>query len=118
MSTAREMEAGEAGFVLCELEWVRTRLLVLLSCGEPAEFAVVAADGVADVGPGLVRRLREATDEIETGRARRAGRGQRHHAGGPRSVMPLIGRRQSRRWRLCANPVPPCCADPRQPENC
>jgi len=60
------MEAGEAGFVLCELEWVRARLLILLSCGELAEFAVAAADGVAEVGPGLVRRLRETTDEIET----------------------------------------------------
>jgi hypothetical protein len=66
MSTAREMEAGEAGFVLCELEWVRARLLILLSCGELAEFAVAAADGVAEVEPGLVRRLREATDEVET----------------------------------------------------
>lgn len=66
MSLAREMEAGEAGFVLCELEWVRARLLILLSCGELAEFAVAAADGVAEVGPALVRRLREATDELET----------------------------------------------------
>lgn len=66
MPTAREMEAGEAGFALCELEWVRARLLILLSCGKLAEFAVAAADGVAEVGPGLVRRLREATDEVET----------------------------------------------------
>jgi hypothetical protein len=63
MSSAREMEAG---FVLCELEWVRARLLLLLSCGELAEFAVAAADGVAEVGPELVRRLRETTDEVET----------------------------------------------------
>lgn len=61
-----EMEAGEAGFALCELEWVRARLLILLSCGELAEFTVAAADGVAKVGPELVRRLREATDEVET----------------------------------------------------
>jgi hypothetical protein len=60
------MGAGEAGFVLCELEWVRVRLLLLLSCGELAEFSVAAADGVAEVGPGLVRRLREVTDDIET----------------------------------------------------
>jgi len=60
------MEAGEAGFVLCELEWVRARLLILLSCGELAEFSLAASDGVAEVGPELVRRLREATDDIET----------------------------------------------------
>jgi len=66
MSSARDREAGDAGFALCELEWVRARLLILLSCGELAEFAVAAADGVAEAGPGLVRRLREATDEVET----------------------------------------------------
>lgn len=66
MSSANEMEAGEAGFALCELEWVRARLVILLSCGELAEFSLAAVDGVAEVGPGLVRRLREATDEIET----------------------------------------------------
>jgi hypothetical protein len=38
MSMARKMEAGEAAFLLCELEWIRARLLVLLSCGELAEF--------------------------------------------------------------------------------
>src|SRR5689334_1863826 len=66
MSTAREMKAGEAGFVLCELEWVRARLLLLLSCGELAEFSVAAADGVAEARPELVRRLRAATDDVET----------------------------------------------------
>jgi len=60
------MEAGEAGFVLCELEWVRARLLILLSWGELTEFVVAAAGGVAEVGPELVRQLREATDEVET----------------------------------------------------
>ena len=66
MSTARQMGPGEAGFALCELEWVRARLLILLSCGELAEFAIAAADGVAEARPELVRRLREAMDEIET----------------------------------------------------
>lgn len=60
------MEAGEAGFVLCELEWVRTRLLILLSCSDLAEFSVAAEDVVAEAGPELVRRLRETTDEVET----------------------------------------------------
>jgi hypothetical protein len=66
MSTAREMEAGEAGFVLCELEWMRTRLLLLLTCGELAEFVVAAADGVAEAPTELVQRLRATMEEIET----------------------------------------------------
>lgn len=66
MSTAREMEAGEAAFVLCELEWMRTRLLLVLSCGELSEFSVAAADGVAEARPELVQRVRETLDEVET----------------------------------------------------
>lgn len=60
------MEAGEAGFVLCELEWMRTRLLLLLTCGELSEFALAASDGVAEASAGLVQGLRAAMDEIET----------------------------------------------------
>jgi len=66
MVTAKEMEAREAGFVLCELEWMRTRLLLLLSCGELSQFAVAAADGVAEAPADLVQRLRATLDEVET----------------------------------------------------
>lgn len=66
MSTAREIEAGEAGFVLCELEWMRSRLLLLLTCGELSEFALAAADGVAEAPADLVQRLRATMDELET----------------------------------------------------
>jgi len=66
MSTASEMEAGEAGFVLCELEWTRTRLLLLLSCGELSAFAAAAADGVAEAQADLVQQLRARMDDLET----------------------------------------------------
>jgi hypothetical protein len=60
------MEAGEAAFVLCELEWLRTRLLIELSCLELSEFATAAADGVAEARPEMVQRLGAVMDEIET----------------------------------------------------
>lgn len=66
MSAAREMKAGQAAFALCELEWVRTRLLLLLSCGELSEFAVATATGVGEASPELVERVRAALEEIET----------------------------------------------------
>jgi hypothetical protein len=66
MSAASEMSAGEAAFALCELEWMRTRLLVGLSCVELARFAAaVTAGGVANARPELVRHVRDATDEVE-----------------------------------------------------
>jgi hypothetical protein len=66
MATVREMGAGEAGFVLCELEWMRTRLLALLSWDELARFSAAAGDGVAEARPELVQQLRQAMDEVET----------------------------------------------------
>lgn len=66
MSTAHEMGAGEAAFVLCELEWMRTRVLVQLSCVELSAFADQMSTGVADAGPELVERVRLAVDEVET----------------------------------------------------
>ncbi len=65
MSIASEMEAGPAAFALCELEWMRTRLLVQLSCVELSAFADAMADGAAEAGPELVARVRVAMDELE-----------------------------------------------------
>jgi hypothetical protein len=65
MSTAHEMGAGEAAFALCELEWMRTRALVQLSCVELSAFADQMSGGVAEAGPELVERVRAAVDEVE-----------------------------------------------------
>lgn len=65
MSTASEMDAGQAAFALCELEWARTRLLVELSCVELTEFTDAVVDGVGEAGPGLVGRVRVAMDDVE-----------------------------------------------------
>lgn len=65
MSTASERDAGQAAFALCELEWMRTRLLVQMSCVELSEFADAMASGVAEAGPELVERVRLAVDDVE-----------------------------------------------------
>lgn len=65
MSTTSEMDAGQAAFALCELEWMRTRVLVQMSCVELSEFADAMAGGVAEAGPELVERVRAAMDEVE-----------------------------------------------------
>lgn len=65
MSTASEMDAGQAAFAMCELEWMRTRLLVQLSCLGLSAFADAVADGVAEAGPELVARVRMEMDEVE-----------------------------------------------------
>jgi hypothetical protein len=65
MSTAHEMDAGEAAFALCELEWMRTRVLVQLSCVELSAFADEMSDGVAEASPVLVERVRAAVEEVE-----------------------------------------------------
>ena len=66
MSRTREIGAGEAAFALCELEWMRTRLLVQLSCVELSAFAEQMASGAAEARPDLVGRVRDALDEVET----------------------------------------------------
>jgi hypothetical protein len=65
MSTASEMDAGQAAFALCELEWVRTRLLVELSCVDLTAFTRAVVDGVGEASPGLVGRVRVAMDDVE-----------------------------------------------------
>jgi hypothetical protein len=65
MSTAREMDAGEAAFALCELEWMRTCVLVQLSCLDLSAFADEMSGGTAEAGPELVERVRSAVDEVE-----------------------------------------------------
>jgi len=65
MSTTSEMGAGQAAFALCELEWMRTRVLVQLSCVELSEFADAMAGGVGEAGPDLVERVQVAMDEVE-----------------------------------------------------
>ena len=66
MSAASEMDAGQAAFALCELEWVRSRLLVQLSCGELTGFREAVAEGVGEASGDLVGRVRVAMDDVET----------------------------------------------------
>jgi hypothetical protein len=66
MSMPKEMAAGEAGFVLCELEWMRTQLILLLSCAQLSRFAVAVGDGAAEAKPELLQKLRPTMDELET----------------------------------------------------
>jgi hypothetical protein len=49
--------------VLCELEWMRTRVLVQLSCVELSTGRM--SDGVAEASPVLVERVRDAVAEVE-----------------------------------------------------
>jgi len=65
MSTASEMDAGQAAFALCELEWMRSRLLVQLSCGELTGFREAVAEGVGEASGDLVGRVRVAMDDVE-----------------------------------------------------
>jgi hypothetical protein len=66
MSPASEMDAGQAAFALCELEWMRTRVLVQMSCVELSAFADAMAGGVGEAGPELVERVRATVDDVET----------------------------------------------------
>lgn len=66
MSAASEMDPGQAAFALCELEWMRSRLLVQLSCGELTQFREAVAEGVGEASADLVGRVRVAMDEVET----------------------------------------------------
>lgn len=65
MSAASEMDAGQAAFALCELEWMRSRLVVQLSCGELTGFREAVAEGVGEASADLVGRVRVAMDDAE-----------------------------------------------------
>jgi len=66
MAKTDEVAPGAHAFLLCELEWMRRRLLSRLACEELTAFTDELGEGGAgDVDEDLVERARTAVEEIE-----------------------------------------------------
>jgi hypothetical protein len=66
MAKTDEAAPGAHAFLLCELEWMRRRLLSRLACEELTAFTDELGDGDGgDLGEDLVERVRLAVEEVE-----------------------------------------------------
>ena len=58
-------EPGAAAFALCELEWMRERVLARLACADLGDFVDEVGHGVGEAGSGLVERVRSTVEDVE-----------------------------------------------------
>jgi hypothetical protein len=58
-------EPGAAAFALCELEWMRKRVLSALACTQLGDFADAVGAGVGEAGTALVQRVRSTVEDVE-----------------------------------------------------